>query len=163
MSGTAISFAASEEMIEAVKTLRERDFNHVDVYSPYHVKKLEALLPTRPSRVSRAVFLAVALGALAAYGFMYWSAVRLYPFDVAGTPHHSWPAFLPVTFEFGVLMGSITAFFSVLFFSGLPRYHHPVFDIEGFHRVTRDRFVIVVEGVSPTALPQFEKGTIHEF
>ena len=163
MSGTAISFEAPDDMIGAVRALKERDFNQIDVYSPYHVKELDGLLPTRPFRVSRAVFLAVALGALTAYGFMYWSAVQLYPFDVAGTPHHSWPAFLPVTFEFGVLLGSVTAFLSVLVFSGLPRYHHPVFDIDGFHRVTRDRFVVVVEGVSPTALPHFEKGTVHEF
>ena len=163
MRGTALFFEDPEDMVRAFKELLEQGRSGMEVYSPYHVSELDDLHPSRASSVSKVVFCTGVLAAALTYGFLYLTAAELYPFDVAGTPHHSWPAFLPVTFEITVLLSALAAFFSVLWFCGLPRFHHPVFDIEGFEGVTRDQFVIVLDGVSPDSLPRMKRGVVREY
>lgn len=143
----AVAFERPENAIALARKLRE---SHpglaIDVHSPYHLHELDELLPTRAGRVSALVFCGGLLGAAAAYGLQYLTAVKLYPFEVGATPFHAWPAFLPVTFEMGVLLASFAAFFGTLILCRLPRYHHRVFDVPGFERVSVDRFLLIVEG-----------------
>jgi hypothetical protein len=49
-----------------------------------------------------------------------------------------------VTFELGVLLAALAAFFGMLVINGLPRLHHPLFDAERFSLATRDRFFLYV-------------------
>jgi hypothetical protein len=58
---------------------------------------------------------------------------------VGNRPPHSAPAFIPVTFELGVLIASLSIFFGLLFFYfGFPRVHHPVFEVEAFRSASVD-------------------------
>lgn len=163
MRGTALFFKDPVEMVSVFRRLQDHGHCDMEVYSPYHVSELDHLHSSQASSVSKIVFCAGTLAAAFTYGFQYLTAVELYPFEVAGTPYHSWPAFLPVTFEITVLASALAAFFSVLWFCGLPRFHHPVFDIEGFEGVTRDQFVIVLDGVSESSLPEMERGVVREY
>ncbi len=47
-----------------------------------------------------------------------------------------------------VLCASFAAFGSALVLSGLPRLHHPLFEIDGFERTTVDRFWVLVDATS---------------
>jgi hypothetical protein len=80
--------------------------------------------------------------------------VIAYPINVGGRPLHSAPAFIPITFECGVLLSALTAFFGVLAWMGFPRLYHPVFEAPGFRRASIDRFWISIElvGEDPNAL-----------
>ena len=49
----------------------------------------------------------------------------------------------------GVLFAAFTAVITLLVKCGLPRLHHPVFEIEGFERASIDRFWIVVDERDP--------------
>jgi hypothetical protein len=159
----AIIFVEPEQALAGLRRLSEEGLEGLDLYSPYHLREVETILPTKPHRVSLGVFAGGSVGALSAYLLQYVTAVELYPFQVGGTPLHSWPAFLPFTFEAGVLLASFAAFFSVFFWSGLPRFHHPVFQIPDFDRVSRDRFVVVIPDQSLASIPELEGGEIVEF
>ena len=85
----------------------------------------------------------LAVAALA-YGTEYWSAVYDFPIDSGGRPLHSWPAFVLFPFAIGIFGAALTGFIGLLATCGLPRLHHPLFDINGFERATQDRFMLAL-------------------
>jgi hypothetical protein len=142
--GLVLEFEDAESLLRAVRQVVAEGYTAVETFSPYPMPELDVLLPNRRTTVSFSMLAATLAAATFAFGFQSWSAVWAYPFDVAGTRHLSWPAFLPITFEFGVLLGALTAFLSVLFWSRLPRYNYPLFSLPQFRRATIDRFFLLV-------------------
>jgi hypothetical protein len=68
-----------------------------------------------------------------------------YPINVGGRPLNSAPAFIPITFETGVLTAALTGVFVFLLLCGLPQLHAPVADVDGFERASIDRFWVGVD------------------
>ena len=70
---------------------------------------------------------------------MQWFMVGVdWPINVGGRPPHSPPAFIPVTFELGVLFAALSIFFGLFVLWGMPRLHHPVFEVEAFRSASVD-------------------------
>ncbi|MEM7248632.1 MAG: DUF3341 domain-containing protein [Acidobacteriota bacterium] len=72
-----------------------------------------------------------------------------YPLIISGKPIWAWPAYVPITFELGVLFGALGAVFGMLILNRLPRWYHSLFHSERFERVTDDKFFIAIESVDP--------------
>ena len=82
-----------------------------------------------------------ALGATSGFFLQVWAA-RAYPLQVGGRPVFSWPAFVPVTFELGVLTAVLVGIAAFLWRARLPRYDHPAFASARFARASTDRFFL---------------------
>lgn len=141
-------FGGPKALLAAARTARDQGFTVVDALTPYPVEEIEETLglPTSPIRWP---MLFAALGVAAfAYGLEYWSAVAAYPINSGGRPLNSWPIFLLVPFEVGVLAAAIAGFIALLVLCGLPRLHHPLFDSAHVDHATDDRYVLMVEAPS---------------
>ncbi|MBV9170921.1 MAG: DUF3341 domain-containing protein, partial [Chloroflexi bacterium] len=85
------------------------------------------------------------IGAITGYGMQFLVHAVALPINVGGRPLNSWPAFVPVTFELGVLFTALALFFGLLILNGHPEPYHPLFNVAEFARASRDRFFLSIE------------------
>ncbi len=135
-------FAHATALVEAARALSTDGVTIVDAFSPFPLEELDDLVVHHSSRVPWITGLCALAGAAIGYALQWWTAVIDYPINVGGRPPNSWPAFIPVTFELGVLFAAFGAFLGMLTLNGLPRLHHPLFDHERFSLASRTRFFL---------------------
>ncbi len=147
--GLMAEFETPQGILEATRRAREAGYGDMDAYTPYTVEGLSAELGLPRTRVPFVVLVAGIVGASVGF-FMQWYSMAIdYPFNVGGRPTNSWPVFVPITFEVMVLVASFGALFGMLFLNGLPRPHHPVFNVPRFERASQDRFFLCIEAIDP--------------
>ena len=88
-------------------------------------------------------------GAFGGFGLQYWMNVYAQPILIGGKPLNSYPAFVPVTFEPGILLTAFSCLIGMLALNGLPRLYHAVFKSRNFHRATDNGFFIGIEARDP--------------
>jgi hypothetical protein len=152
MSGTyglLAEFAEPGALVDAAKTARRDGFRDIDAFAPYAVDGLADALGFSRNRVALVTLIGGLVGGIGGYFLQWYSAVIAWPIDSGGRPFHSWPAFIPATFELAVLGAALAAFFGFLALSGLPRLHHPLFDAPEFDLATRNRFFLCIRASDP--------------
>ncbi|CDX22510.1 Transmembrane prediction [Mesorhizobium sp. ORS 3324] len=152
--GILAVFGEPEALVEAAGGMRDRGYRHMDAFSPFPIKELDQILEIRGSRLPWIVLAGGIASAALAYALILYSVEIDYPINVGGRPLHSWPPFLVIAFEAGILGAAFAAFFGMLAANGLPCYHHPVFNAEGFGYARGGKFHLLVE----TADPKYRKG-----
>ncbi|MFN2239084.1 MAG: DUF3341 domain-containing protein [Thermoanaerobaculia bacterium] len=135
-------FTDEAHAVAAVRDLAAAGHAPLDVYAPYAVHALERAMGIPRSRLGMVCALAGFLGAGSILFFQYWTSAVDWRLNVGGKPLFSFPAFVPVTFEVGVLLAAVATVLAFFWRSRLypgkdPGLVHP--------RVTDDRFVIVLE------------------
>jgi hypothetical protein len=132
-------FAGEAALLAAARALREKGIGSLDLHSPYPVHGADEALGLRRSTVPIVALVAGVTGAVSGYVLQWWTVGIDWPLNVGNRPPHSPPAFIPVTFELGVLFASLSIFFGLLFaYFRFPRVHHPVFEVEAFRSATID-------------------------
>ena len=119
--GLMAEFESPEDLIEATRGAYDQGYRMMEAYTPFPVEGLAEALGFHSNRVPRTVLLGGLVGGLSGYFMQWYSAVIAYPLNVGGRPLHSWPAFIPVTFELTVLGASLAAVVGMLAMNGLPR------------------------------------------
>jgi hypothetical protein len=159
LHGVMAEFVDAASLLSAAQAVRDAGVRDFDCYSPFPIAGLDEAMGLRATRLPRAVLAMGLLGAATAYLMQWFSATIHYPINVGGRPLHSWPAFIPITFELAVLFASLTAVAVMLARNGLPQPYHPVFNVPRFRRASQDRFFLCLYGeqarVDPAAARQW--------
>jgi hypothetical protein len=141
--GLLAEFPTPDALLQAARAARER-YKHVDAYAPYSVEGLADAVGFTRNRVPLVALLGGLAGGAGAYVLQWYTAVIDYPIDAGGRPLHSWPAFIPATFELTVLGAALAIFFGLWLMNGLPRLNHPLFNAPDFDLASRNRFFLCI-------------------
>lgn len=126
----------------AVTTLRDGGTKIHEVYSPYAIHGLDDLLGYQMSRLPKASFLFGLTGTTLAFSTLWLMMGYDWPMIIGGKNFASVPPFIPVTFEFTVLLAAFGMVFTFFIASDLKPWAKPkIFDI----RITLDKFAVVVD------------------
>lgn len=143
--GVIAVFDREEELIAAVSRLHRQGVA-LETYTPHPVPAIDAILERPPSPLPLLVFAAGMIGAGGGFLLQYWGMALAYPFNIGGRPLDSWPAFMPSTFEIGVLLAFGLGFLGYLALTRLATLYHPIFTAPGFEGASQDRYLVCVRG-----------------
>ena len=135
-------FEEEGNLFNAVRRVRKSGFRLHDVYTPFPLHGLDREMGLRDTSIHTAGFIYGITGTSLALGFMTWVFTRDWPLNIGGKPHFALPAWIPIMFEFTVLLsavGMVLTFCYVCQLAPFVRKHH-------FHlRSTDDKFVMVID------------------
>ncbi len=147
--GLLAEFDGPDELLKAARDAHAAGYRKMDAYSPMPIHDLSESMGYDKHRVPTIVLICAMLGACFGFGLQYWVSVIDFPLNVGGRPLLSWPSFIPVTFELGVLFSAFGALIGMLILNGLPRFYHPVFNVPNFERASGDGFFLCIETEDP--------------
>ena len=147
--GLIAEFEDPNALIAATQRAHQAGYRRMDAYSPYPIEELHEALGARHTRLPLIVLIGGLCGCLGGYTLQYWVATMAYPLNIGGKPFHSWPAFIPITFECTILVAALSAVFGMLALNGLPMPYHPVFNVARFALASRNRFFLCIESKDP--------------
>ena len=148
--GYLAEFKTAEALLDAARRAREAGYANVEAYAPFPVEGLADAVGFKRNYVPAIVLAGGLVGGIGGYFMQWYSAVISYPINSGGKPLHSWPEFIPVTFETTVLCAAVIGFLGLLFLNGLPRLHHPLFDVPEFDLASRNRFFLCLSHTDKT-------------
>jgi hypothetical protein len=151
--GILAEYLSAEMLLHAIERLKTDPHTPMmKAFTPHPVEGLAKALDEKPSRLPWAMFIGGVTGGILGYLMQYFAVLADYPINVGGRPLHSWPAFIPATFELTILSAALTGFLGVFISCKLPQPHHPCFEIPEFERASQDRFFLLVQpgpGLAP--------------
>lgn len=137
-----VAFDREDALLGALHALRRAGYAPEDVFTPYAVHGLDEAAGLPESRLGWVCAIAGFIAAASILLFQIWTSAIAWPLNVGGKPFSSIPAFVPVMFEFGVLLAGLSTVAAFLFRSRLwpgKKASSPS------PRVTDDHFVAVYE------------------
>jgi hypothetical protein len=147
--GLIAEFDSPSQLVAAAEKTYERGYRRIDAYSPFPIEELFEAIGDRRTLMPLIVLIGGIIGCISGYFMQYYIHVIDYPLNVGGRPLHSWPAFIPVTFEMTILCAALAGVFGMLALNGLPQPFHPVFNVPRFELASRDRFFLLIEARDP--------------
>lgn len=140
-------FDEEGNLFNAVRKVRKSGYRLHDVYTPFPLHGLDREMGLRDTSIHTAGFIYGVTGLALAFGFMTWIFTKDWPLNIGGKPHFALPAWVPIMFEFTVLLsavGMVITFCYICQLAPFVRKHH-------FHlRSTDDKFVMVIDISSNT-------------
>jgi hypothetical protein len=146
-AGLLVMFETESALCEALARLRA---GHIDDLRTYTPKPLESE-PTH-SPLPLIVFVAGLTGSIAGFAMQVYANTSAYPLDIGGRPRYSWPAFIPITFEIGVLSAVLAAVFGYFVINRMPRLYERVDDFDSMREAMRAGWLVAIRADEPERL-----------
>ncbi|HVS15165.1 MAG TPA: DUF3341 domain-containing protein [Thermoanaerobaculia bacterium] len=147
--GVLARYPTTRDLYRGCEAVRDAGYTRWDAHTPFPVHGLEKAMGLRRSPLPWIVLVTGLTGAGLGFLLQTWVHTSAYPLVISGKPLFAWPAFVPVTFELGVLGAALGAVIGMLALNRLPMYYHPLFRSRSFERVTDDGLFISIEAWDP--------------
>ena len=135
-------FEDEDVLLSGVTSIRRSGVKIHEVYSPFPVHGLDEVLGYRRSRLPIAAFMFGITGTSLALFTQIWMLGYDWPMIIGGKNFASLPPFVPVTFEFTVLLAALGMVGTFMIASDLKPYKWPrQFDI----RSTDDKHIMAID------------------
>jgi hypothetical protein len=154
MYGLLAEFETPQAVLRATQQARRTGYRVMDAYTPYPVRGLGAALDLPHTQIPFVVLAGGVVGAITGLFMQWWTMGSDYPFNAGGRPLFSWPVFIPIIFEVLILIASLSAVIGMLLLNGLPRPHHPVFNVPRFTEASQTGFFLCIEALDPLFDPE---------
>jgi len=147
--GVLAEFKSPADVYHAAEKVRDKGFKKWDVHSPYPIHGIDGAMGLGDSRIGWIALFCAFAGAFGGFGLQYWINVFAQPVMIGGKAMNPYPAFIPVTFEPGVLFTAFGCLIGMLVLNGLPRLYHATFKSKNFRRFSDNGFFISIEAKDP--------------
>lgn len=135
-------FSDEDVLLNAVSAVRGKGVKIHEVFSPFPVHGLDEALGYKRTRLPIAAFLFGLTGTTLALFTQIWMLGYDWPMIIGGKNHASLPPFIPVTFEFTVLLSAFGMVITFIIVSDMKPYKWPrQFDI----RSTDDKHIMAID------------------
>jgi hypothetical protein len=143
--GILAEFKSPGDVYHAAEKVRDKGYKKWDVHSPYPIHGIDGAMGLGDSRMGWIALFCAMAGVFGGFGLQYWINVFAQPVLIGGKAMNPYPAFVPVTFEPGILFTAWGCLLGMLVLNGLPRLYHAVFKSKNFHRFSDNSFFISIE------------------
>ena len=141
-AGLPATFATEQELIAALAPLRSARLGTIETYTPKSIETGASALPLL-------ILLAGVFGTIASFLLQSYGDTLAYPLNIGGRANLSWPAFVPIAFENGVLAAVLAGFFGYLVVNRMPRLYEAVDECASIRRATRDVWCVAIHTDHP--------------
>ena len=138
LHGVMAEYESGQALVEAARKTMAHGYRKVEAYTPVPIEELNDIIHKERTILPKLVLGGGLTGMATGFALQYWASVIEYPMNIGGKPYHSWPAFIPPTFETTILFAALTAVLGMLALNGLPEPYHPVFNVERFSMASSD-------------------------
>jgi hypothetical protein len=148
--GVLAEFASPADVYHAAEKVRDAGYRKWDVHSPFPIHGIERAMGLKDSKLGWIAFFCAVTGAFGGFGMQYWIHKYAYPLLIGGKPLVAYPAYVPVTFEPGILFTAFGCLLGMMVLNGLPRLYHALFKSENFKKFSDNGFFISIEARDPS-------------
>lgn len=152
--GVLAQFKSPADVYHAAEKVRDAGYTKWDVHSPFPIHGIERAMGIGDSKLGWIAFFCATAGAFGGFGLQYWIHKFAYPLLIGGKPMVAYQAYVPVTFEPGILFAAFGCILGMLVLNGLPRFYHALFRSENFRKATDNGFFISIEARDPKFNPE---------
>lgn len=148
--GISALFDKPDQIITAAKKVVSEGYKKFDVNTPYPLHGMDSAMGLKRSKLGFITLFFGFSGTAFILSFMYWTMSVDYPLVIGGKPYFALPAFIPITFEFTVLLAGISTLFGMIMaFFNLPYNNHPLHDTEYMRNVSVDKYGLIILAEDP--------------